>query len=90
MNREVHVRICESLAGWFRRATRPLSQLASRFNINANLIVKWKKLLLDNSAEVFASGKGLAPDRESEIKDLQAKIGEITMEVDFLSKALGR
>ncbi len=23
MNREVHVRICESLAGWFRRATRP-------------------------------------------------------------------
>ncbi len=67
-----------------------LSQLASRFNINANLIVKWKKQLLDNSAEVFASGKGLAPDRESEIKSLQAKIGEITMENDFLSKALGR
>ena len=66
-----------------------LSQLASRFNINANLIVKWKKLLLDNSAEVFASGKGLAPDRETEIKDLQAKIGEITMENSFLSKALG-
>jgi transposase len=67
-----------------------LSELARRYNINANLIVKWKKLLLDNSAEVFTSGKGLAPDRESEIKDLQAKIGEITMEVDFLSKALGR
>ena len=67
-----------------------LSQLASRYNINANLIVKWKKQLLENSAEVFASGKGLAPDREAEIKDLQAKIGEITMENDFLSKALGR
>ena len=38
-----------------------LSQLARRFNINSNLIVKWKKLLLDNSAEVFASGKGLGP-----------------------------
>jgi transposase-like protein len=67
-----------------------LSELARRYNINANLIVKWKKLLLDNSSEVFASGKGLAPDRESEIKDLQAKIGEITMENSFLSKALGR
>lgn len=67
-----------------------LSELSRRYNINANLIVKWKKLLLDNSAEVFASGKGLAPDRESEIKSLQAKIGEITMENDFLSKALGR
>ena len=67
-----------------------LSELSKRYGINANLIVKWKKLLLDNSAEVFASGKGLAPDRESEIKSLQAKIGEITMENDFLSKALGR
>ena len=66
-----------------------LSELARRYQINANMIVKWKKLLLENSAEVFASGKGLAPDRESEIKSLQAKIGEITMENDFLSKALG-
>ena len=55
-----------------------LSELARRYQINANLIVKWKKLLLENSAEVFASGKGLAPDRESEIKSLQAKIGENT------------
>jgi transposase-like protein len=67
-----------------------LSELARRYNINANLIVKWKKLLQDNSAEVFASGRGLAPGREAEIKDLQAKIGEITMENAFLSKALGR
>ena len=67
-----------------------LIELAKRYQINANLIVKWKKLLLENSAEVFAFGKGLAPDRESEIKSLQAKIGEITMENDFLSKALGR
>ena len=66
-----------------------LSELSRRYQINANLIVKWKKLLLENSGEVFASGKGLAPDRESEIKSLQAKIGEITMENDFLSKALG-
>jgi len=67
-----------------------LSELSQRFGINANLIVKWKKLLLEQSSEVFASGKGLAPDRESEIKDLQAKIGEMTMVNDFLSKALNR
>lgn len=61
-----------------------LSELAQRFGINANLIVKWKKQLLEQSSEVFASGKGLAPDRESEVKDLQAKIGEIRMGNDFL------
>lgn len=60
-----------------------LSELAQRFGINANLIVKWKKQLLEQSSEVFASGKGLAPDRESEVKDLQAKIGEIRMVNDF-------
>jgi transposase len=67
-----------------------LSELAQRFGINANLIVKWKKQLLEQSSEVFTAGKGLAPDRESELKDLQAKIGELTMVNDFLSKALGR
>ena len=51
-----------------------LIELAKRYQINANLIVKWKKLLLENSAEVFASGKGLAPDRESEIKSLHIQI----------------
>ena len=57
--------------------------------INGNLIVKWKKQLIDQSSEVFASGQGLAPDRESEIQSLQAKIGQLTMENDFLSKVLG-
>ena len=72
------------------KGDQTLSELSNRYQINSNLIVKWKKQLLDNSSEVFASGKGLAPDREAEIKDLQAKIGEITMVNDFLSKALGR
>jgi len=72
------------------KGDQTLSEIASRFAINANLVVKWKKQLLEQSAEVFSSAKGLAPDRESEIKSLQAKIGEITMENDFLSKALGR
>jgi transposase-like protein len=67
-----------------------LSELSQRHGINSNLIVKWKKQLLENSSEVFASGKGLAPDRESEIQSLQAKIGQLTMENDFLAKALGR
>jgi|GEM_PF-4219590 len=52
------------------------------------VIVKWKKQLLENIAEIFALGKGLAPDRETEIRDLQAKIGEITMANDLLSKVL--
>ncbi len=64
-------------------AHQTLSELSQRYGINSNLIVKWKKQLLEQSSEVFASGKGLAPDRESEIQSLQAKIGQLTMENDF-------
>ena len=39
--------------------------------------MKWKKQLPDSSSKMFVSGKGLAPDREPEIKVLQSKIGEI-------------
>ena len=72
------------------KGNETLSELSQRHGINSNLIVKWKKQLLENSSEVFASSKGLAPDRESEIQSLQAKIGQLTMERDFLAKALGR
>ena len=72
------------------KGDKTLTELAQQYGINSNLIVKWKKQLIDNSNEIFASGKGLAPDRESEIQSLQAKIGQLTMENDFLSKALDR
>ena len=66
------------------KGEQTLSELSQRYGINSNLIVKWKKLLLTQSSEVFSSGKGLAPDREAEIQGLQAKIGQLTMENDFL------
>jgi len=72
------------------KGDQTLSELSRQYGINSNLIVKWKKLLIEQSSEVSASGKGLAPDRESEIQLLQAKIGQLTMENDFLSKVLDR
>lgn len=68
---------------------KSVAELSQQYSVAQSQISIWKKQLLERSAEVFSSGKGLAPDRESEIKSLQAKIGEITMENDFLSKALG-
>jgi transposase-like protein len=72
------------------KGDRSLSDLSQQYGIAQNQISLWKRQLLERSSEVFASGKGLAPNRESEIKSLRAKIGEITMDNDFLSRALGR
>jgi len=49
------------------KGDQSLSELSQRYGINSNLIVKWKKQLLEQSSEVFASGKGLAPERNSEM-----------------------
>lgn len=59
------------------RRSRVIGQCLSfpqQYGINGNLIVKWKKQLIDQSSEVFASGKGLAPDREFELQSLQVKM----------------
>ncbi len=72
------------------KGDKTLSELSQQYGVNSNLIVKWKKQLTEQSSEVFASGRGLAPDRESEIQLLQAKIGQLTMENDFLAKVLDR
>jgi len=72
------------------KGDQTLSELSQQYGINSNLIVKWKKLLIDQSSEVFASAKGLAPDWGSEIQGLQAKIGQLTMENNFLAKVLDR
>ena len=71
------------------KSDQTVPELSRQYGINGNLIVRWKKQLIEQSGEVFASGKGLAPDRESEIQSLQAKIGQLTMENDFLSKVPG-
>ncbi|MDR4513163.1 transposase [Nitrosomonas sp.] len=62
------------------KGDKTLTELSQQYGINSNLIVKWKRQLIDQSSEVFASSKGLAPDRESEIQSLQAKIGQLTIQ----------
>ncbi len=46
---------------------------------------------METAEEAFTRGRGGDPDeRDDRIKALHAKIGELSMEKDFLSKALGR
>ena len=67
-----------------------LAQLASRHGVHATQIATWRKQLVEHAGEVFDNGNPAADDAERRIRDLQAKVGELTMERDFLSGALGR
>ena len=69
------------------KGDQTLVELSERFQVHPNLITEWKKVLLERASEVFDKGK---PSREPDVKELHAKIGQLAMENDFLSSALGR
>jgi transposase len=63
-----------------------LSELSQRYEVHPNQITQWKGLLLERAERVFAEGSGGSPTVD--VKALHAKIGELTLENDFLEGAL--
>jgi transposase len=72
------------------RGEATLTELASRHGVHANQIALWRKQMLEHAGEVFDHGNPALDDAERQIRDLRAKVGELTMERDFLADALGR
>jgi len=72
------------------RGEATLVELAQRHGVHPNQIATWRRQLLEHAAEVFDNGTSGQEQTERLIRELHAKIGEITMERDFLSGALGR
>ena len=72
------------------RGDKTLSELAQQQQVHATQITAWKQQLLEHAAQLFASGQSVAEDSQQRVQELHAKIGELTMERDFLSNALGR
>ncbi len=73
------------------RGELTLAELAAKHGIHQTMIAAWKKQAVEGMAATF-SGKSEAVQAtsEAELAKLHAKIGQLVVERDFLSKAFGR
>jgi transposase len=73
------------------RGQNTLAELAQHFDVHPNQITQWKAQLQEGAIEVFGAAAGTGANTPSvDVKSLHAKIGELTLENDFLEVALGK
>jgi len=73
------------------RGDKTLGEIASQYQVHVNQVSSWKKIALDDLESLFAGNHAaFDDDADRKIKELHAKIGELTVERDFLDNALNR
>jgi transposase len=70
------------------KGIKTIQQIAKDFDIHPVQVSDWKKAMTDGATGIFgtAPGKADTEDFERQRDELHAKIGQLTVEVDFLRK----
>lgn len=73
------------------RGDLTVQEIAARHKVHPNQVSTWKRQAVDGMSAVFSDKREKASsDHDREVHDLHAKIGQLTVERDFLSKGLKR
>ncbi|GAB4566993.1 MAG: IS3 family transposase [Geothermobacteraceae bacterium] len=73
------------------KGEQTIQELGSRYGLHPNLITNWKRQAIENLAETFSTkAERTRSNDDPQIKELHAKIGQLTVERDFLANAFGR
>ena len=69
--------------------TATASQISQEYGIHQNVLQRWKKKLLEAGPDLFEDQRQKKSLNDPSV-DLERKIGQLTMEIDFLKKVLGQ
>jgi transposase-like protein len=73
------------------RGDKTVHEIAAHHKVHPNQVSTWKRRAIDGLSDVFSNGADREhQDHETEVRDLHAKIGQLTVERDFLSRGLKR
>ena len=73
------------------KGEQTIQELGSRYGLHPNMITNWKRQAIENLAETFSTkAERTRTNDDPQIKELHAKIGQLTVERDFLANAFGR
>ena len=73
------------------RGVRTLQESASQRQVHPNQVGAWKRQAMEGLVEMFSKGaERRVGEHESEVRELHAKLGELLVERDFLSRGSGR
>ena len=72
------------------KGERTLAELAQQFDVHPNQITQWRSQLMEGASGVFGAVGTTEAVPAVDVKTLHAKIGELALENDFLSGALGK
>ena len=73
------------------RGDKTIQEIATKHKVHPNQVSLWKRRAMDGLGGVFSNGAdGASRDHEAEVRELHAKIGELTVERDFLARGFKR
>jgi len=72
------------------RGDKTAHEIAAKHKIHPTQVTTWKRQAIDGLTGVFSDKTKKVEDNKAEVKKLQAKIGKLAVENDFLSQGLKR